>query len=315
MFAELASLEDASLDELKGRYPKEWERAGRVLVASVEKRRAAGAADLLSRTRAAAAPWRARLRKSGRNPQVVKAALPHLVRARMLELAVKATVEGAVAAAATGRQSPPTGPSVLRFGQWSGALVQRLFFDLGLERKPVSLGWFRVLWPLVTQKAVLMPLLQPKGIYCFYSRPLVLALWELIGERPALEIAAGDGTLSRFLRAAGTEIVATDDHSWSHVLSFPADVERRGAAEALARYKPHVVLCSWPPPGNAFEREVFRTPSVERYIVITTRHRFAASAWKDYEAQTAFVSRIDDDLSRLVLPPEIDPVVLVFDRK
>jgi PAS domain S-box-containing protein len=34
--------------------------------------------------------------------------------------------------------------------------------------------------------------------------------------------------------------------------------------------------CSWPPPGNTFEKAVFETPSVERYVVIGSRHRFAA---------------------------------------
>jgi hypothetical protein len=36
----------------------------------------------------------------------------------------------------------------------------------------------------------------------------------LIGERECLEIAAGDGTLARFLEAEGVRITATDDHSW-----------------------------------------------------------------------------------------------------
>jgi 2-polyprenyl-3-methyl-5-hydroxy-6-metoxy-1,4-benzoquinol methylase len=47
-----------------------------------------------------------------------------------------------------------------------------------------------------------------------YSRRLVEELSALIGERECLEIAAGDGTLARFLEAEGVRITATDDHSW-----------------------------------------------------------------------------------------------------
>ena len=62
--------------------------------------------------------------------------------------------------------------------------------------------WFKTLWPLLWQRRYLMPLVARKGIYCFYSARLVDRLAALIGDRPALEIAAGDGTLSRFLRDA-----------------------------------------------------------------------------------------------------------------
>jgi hypothetical protein len=174
---------------------------------------------------------------------------------------------------------------------------------------------FRWVWPLVSQRRILMPLVQPRGIYCFYSRELILALADLIGERSCLEIAAGDGTLTRFLNAAGTSVHATDDRSWSHAVAYPAGVEALDATSALGRRRPPVVLCSFPPPGNTFERTVFQTPSVETYVVVTTRHRFAAGDWDAYAGQTAFDLSDDLRLSRLVLPPEIDPAVLVFRRK
>jgi len=155
----------------------------------------------------------------------------------------------------------------------------------------------------------------PRGIYCFYSLELVKALAALVGGRPALEIAAGDGTLSRFLRERGADVRATDDQSWAHAVTYPADVERLDAAAALARHRPRAVLCSFPPPGNGFERRVFTTPGVELYLVVTTRHRFAAGDWAAYERQTAFEWSVDERLSALVLPPELDPAVLVFRRR
>jgi hypothetical protein len=199
----------------------------------------------------------------------------------------------------------------LRFNLVNGWVAQRLLFEQGLRRKPVSLFWFRLIWPLVWQRRFLMPLVGPKGIYCFYSRRLIQNLAAMIGERPCLEIAAGDGTLSRFLAAEGVAVTATDDHSWPDV-DFPPDVLRQDAREALRVHRPAVVICSWPPAGNTFERDVFKTPGVELYIVISSRHTFASGDWAAYEAQTDFEFAEDPALTRLVLPPELDAAVYVF---
>ena len=75
------------------------------------------------------------------------------------------------------------------------------------------------------------------------------------------------------------------------------------------------MICSWPPAGNGFERTVFDTPSVQLYVVIGSRHRFATGGWDAYESQTAFELGEERDLSRLVLPPELDAAVYVFRRR
>ena len=138
----------------------------------------------------------------------------------------------------------------------------------------------------------------------------------MIGEQPCLEIAAGDGTLSRFLAAEGVAVVATDDHSWPDV-SFPPDVLRQDARQALRVHQPAVVICSCgPPAGNDFERDVFKTRSVQLYIVISSRHRWASGDWAGYEKQTGFEFAAEDPaLTRLVLPPELDAAVYVFRRR
>jgi len=54
------------------------------------------------------------------------------------------------------------------------------------------------------------------------------------------------------------------------------------------------------------------------YIVLTTRHRFAAGNWDAYErqaGQSGFDCDDDRQLAKLLLPPEIDPAVLIFRRK
>jgi hypothetical protein len=302
----LDAVNRATLDALIERFPDDWEIVGRNLVTATASRRPQDIEAFVLRAREEAAPWQRRVEKSHKNPKVLESALPSIVRARMAFLAAQRAVQAAALGGSSGR---------VRFGLWSGFIVQKLFFARGLERKPVSLRAFRRWWPWVTQKRLLMPLVEPRGIYAFYSRELIDALAGHIGDRACLEIAAGDGTLTRFLAQAGVQVRATDDCSWSHAIQFPEAVEKLDASQALARYQPKVVLCSFPPPRNAFEREIFRTPSVELYVVLTTRHKFAAGDWSAYESQTDFALRSDLDLDRLLLPPMIDPCVLVFERK
>ncbi|MFA5825388.1 MAG: hypothetical protein WC825_05365, partial [Gallionellaceae bacterium] len=203
----------------------------------------------------------------------------------------------------------------LRFNLFNGFIAQKLLFARGLERKPVSLFWFRLFWPLVWQKKRLMSLVQPRGIYCFYSRALIKALAEMIGTRNCLEIGAGDGTLTRFLKEEGVQLTATDNHGWSQAVKYPEWVIKLDAREALAAYTPEVVICSWPPAQNDFERVVFNTPSVQLYIVIGSQHQFAFGNWKDYKLQSAFELEENKKLGALVLPPELGAAVYVFRRK
>jgi hypothetical protein len=287
-----------SLAELQEAYPAEWSVVQRELAEIVPR----GNLEELKTyvRRLAAAPPAAR----GRAVRGLDAGLAQEIRRQMAAAAIKQLSLSAATGVHKGR---------VRFNFVNGWVMQRLLFENGLRRKPVSLWWFRALWPLLWQRRYLMPLVGPRGIYCFYSRPLVRRLAEMIGDRHALEIAAGDGTLSRFLTGAGVDITPTDDHSWRDV-TFPDRVIRQDAREAVRTRAPQVVICSWPPAGNDFERDVFRTASVELYILIGSRHEFAAGAWEVYEEQTAFEFAEEPSLSRLVLPPELDAAVYVFRR-
>lgn len=301
-----SDLDAATLDALRERHPDEWERVSEALLAALATGRAERVASWLGGVRAEASHWRRRVAASGGDPHVQAAAFRPLLRERLATLALERTTL-ALAARAEG--------GTVRLGLWSGTVVQRLLFARGLERKPASMAAFRLVWPLVPDRRLVMPLVQQKGIYCFYSRALVRELARLAAGRPVLELAAGDGTLARFLAAEGVAITATDDGSWSHAVTVPPSVARLEARAALRAHPAPVVLCSWPPPGNAFERAVFETPGVELYVVVASRHRFAAGDWKAYEAQRTFAWAVDERLSRLVLPPEADPAVLVFRRR
>lgn len=202
----------------------------------------------------------------------------------------------------------------LRFNLLNGYIIQKLLFTKGLERKPASLFWFNLIWPIVWQKKRLMALVQPRGIYCFYSNALIEALTKMIASRNCLEIGAGDGTLTRFLKSNGVQITASDSHDWNNVVKYPEWVVKLDARVALSTSSPEVVICSWPPSENIFERDVFNTPSVQLYIVIGSRHHFAFGNWKDYSQQTTFTLEEDVQLGSLLLPPELGAAVYVFRR-
>lgn len=221
----------------------------------------------------------------------------------------KALLEQTALRAASGQTEGP-----IRFNLLSGWLIQHLLFEEDLRRKPASMLRYRLTWPLARQRHLLMPLVQPQGIYCFYSKQLIGELKRIIDNRPAVEIAAGDGTLTRFLTQTGVNITATDNNSWDTITPNP-DVITEDASTTLRTRKPEVVLCSWPPAGNTFERDIFTTDTVQTYIVIASQHKFAAGNWGHNNQQTQFTIIERPDLADLVLPPELKPAVYIFQRQ
>lgn len=249
------------------------------------------------------------LSSAGKRQQNQQTMLSHYVRSRIAHESVKKLCLSTLAA--------DTGASKgkLRFNLWNGFIAQKLLFERDLIRKPAALFWFKLFWPLVWQRKRLMSLVQPRGIYCFYSRELIGELTKLIAGRSCLEIGAGDGTLTKFLNNQGVEIIATDNYGWSKAVKYPEWVIKMDAREALGKYAPEVVICSWPPAQNDFEKFVFSTPSVQLYIVIGSRHTFAFGNWKDYKLQSKFTLEEDKKLAKLLLPPELESAVYIFKRK
>ena len=295
-----------SLDELCSRYPGEWAAVQQDISNIVERGVAEELKAYLERTSAQAALAKP---SPGMRQKNNEAALSQVIRSRMAHESVKKLCLATLAADAGVIKGK------LRFNLFNGYIAQKLLFSRGLERKPVSLFWFRLFWPLVWQKKRLMPLVQPRGIYCFFSQALIETLAGIIASRSCLEIGAGDGTLTRFLKNRGVRLAATDNHGWKNAVAYPEWVIKLDAREALAAYAPEVVICSWPPSQNDFERHVFNTPSVQLYIVIGSRHQFAFGNWKDYRQQSTFDLEEDKKLGALVLPPELESAVYVFRRK
>lgn len=288
------------------RHPTEWEQVGPKLVSSLEGGGVHMLKGFATEAKSVEKTWMDRLQKNMNDQKILQAALPFLIRTRMSLLAVDKCLFSAATGVTIG---------TVRFNLINGYLMQKLLFRHHLTRKPVSLGWFRFWWRFTTQKRFLMPLVQKKGIYCFYSRKLIKKISAMIGKQSCLEIAAGDGTLSRFLAEEGVNITATDNQSWKHAVDYPNDVHNMGAKQALEHYQPQVVVCSWPPPANDFERQVFFTKSVKLYVVIGSRYKFASGNWVDYAKQGDFEYMIDPELSGFMVPPELESAVLFFRKK
>jgi hypothetical protein len=297
---------DANLQELMDRYPEIWRGVGPELVAAIEDGRSQRLIDYSAKAKSIEETWHYRIRRSRHNSRIIESAMSQLIKSRMALLAIDQCYQAAALGKASGK---------IRFNLINGHIIQKLLFSHHLTRKPASLKWFRFWWRFVSQKRLLMPLVQPKGIYCFYSQELIKELSALIGNRSCLEIGAGDGTLTRFLAEKGIRIYATDDYSWSRNVEYPKTVEKLSAKQALDKYQPQAVICSWPPPGNTFEQKVFSTRSVDIYIVIGSRYKFAGGNWDSYAAQDRFEWSIDRKLSSLVIPPELESAVLIFRRK
>lgn len=226
-----------------------------------------------------------RIKKNGVNQKTVNAFLPDIIKARIaiymleqLDLAIPSRkYSGAVG-----------------FNLWDGFILQKLLFTKGFERKPVSLLCFKLLWPFIINKKILISLVNKKGIYCFYSKTLLHEISNLVGNTKCLEIGARDGILTNFLKGMGVNCDATDD---------------------LNKYKPDTVICSWPPLGNAFEKDIFATESVKLYIVIGTKNSSISGNHDTYQQQNGFTMEYSQRLSSLVLPPSKDNAVYIFRRK
>ena len=294
-----------SFEELCAKFPKEWAAVQNDISVIVER----GDAEELKRylEKLSIAPT-LNAPSFGKKQQNGEAILSQYIRSRLAHESVKKLSLSTLHTDLGARKGK------FRFNLFNGFIAQRLLFSRGLTRKPVSLRLFRLFWPILWQKKILMPLVQPKGIYCFYSKPFIDTLVEMINSRKCLEIGAGDGTLTGFLKSQGVELTATDDYSWAKSVHYPEWVIKLDAREALATYSPEVVICSWPPAQNDFERFVFLTPTVQLYIVIGSRHKFAFGNWPAYKQQTTFELTEDTKLSELVLPPELESVVYIFRR-
>lgn len=89
-----------------------------------------------------------------------------------------------------------------------------------------------------------------------------------LGREPVLEVCAGDGSLATALRGCGVEVIATDARPPA---AAEGRVERLTAEQALAKYRPRVVLGSFVPVDAGVDRRVLDSPDVWEYLVLNAR--------------------------------------------
>jgi hypothetical protein len=138
-------------------------------------------------------------------------------------------------------------------------------------------------------------------LYLLPTRELVRALAARVrttGARRILEVAAGDGFLSRLLRKAvrDVEVIASDSGAWSDPRARmnarekrelrgrqvpgvrPGDeVLRLDALSAVRRTRPDLVLACWLPPGPLLDR-LIRAP-VRHVLEIGAKDGVTPGAW------------------------------------
>lgn len=294
-----------NLNELIRQFPNEWNQVRAEVIPLIENPDPEKLKNFASQATLTTSYWRQRIQKSQSHPNLTKEAKKRIIQSQMKSLALDQFYQ-------TLLRSKIEGKKPLSFkNRW---IANQLFFARGLERKPASLLLSKWLWPWMSQKGKFLSLVNEAGIYCFYSKALVRELAQQIGKTKCLELAAGDGTLTNFLIAQGVRVEATDDYSWSHKIKFTSSIQKIEAVRALKKYSPQTVICSWPPAGNSFEAEIFKTKSVNLYIVIGSQYSFATGNHEAYQNQKSFSMSHDLKLSNSVLPQELNNAVYVFRR-
>ena len=170
------------------------------------------------------------------------------------------------------------------------AAVGRLLWSASGERRvPAAAALDQAVSALPAGELAWLSEFNPLGpLYLFPTSPFLRALAARVqacGARRVVEVAAGDGFLSRALSHAvpDLKLIATDSGAWGDPAARMSAAERRGlrgqhiaglvpgpgvrrleARAAIASLKPDLVLACWLPPGPVLAR-LIRSPV--RYVL------------------------------------------------
>ena len=294
-----------SIESLMRRYPEQWDGVKDSISRALNAENPEIVSELLTKADTNARSWHNRVKVASQITKARTEALPHLVKSRMIHLAVKKVLD----------RSLNAGNSDIVQSKLDKILCNFLFYAPYGQHRPASSLAVKTLWPAVRDKTAAVAKAKKLGFYCLYTDKFINFVRKVSKDQNVLEIAAGSGILTLLLQKSGVACRATDDLSWGHAVRFGRHVEDLDAAKALKKYNPIVVLCSWPPPENSFEESVFLSASVDTYIVVGSKHHFATGARDHYLKQKDFTMEVVACPDKLLAPPGLDGEVLLFTRK
>lgn len=300
--------EETTIESLMVTYPSIWGEVKDSVASAIKAYNPEELNELLLKADRTARHWSDQVRASKglvQKNRILTKAIPQVVRSRMIHLAVKKVLTSKVG----GDSSQVTQSSRDRW------LCNQIIYLRYKNCKPVNASVMHLLWRLVKDKGAAIGAAKRIGMYCVYTNRLLSCLVPKLRERVVVEVAAGNGILSLLLSKQGVPCIATDDRSWGHAVRYGKHVEDLDAQAARIKYKPSVVICSWPPPDNAFEAGIFADQNVTDYIVIGSKHQFATGNRAVYKNQSAFDVEVLANPDNLVGPPGIDGEVLWFTRR
>jgi hypothetical protein len=187
------------------------------------------------------------------------------------------------------------------------------------KNKILSETIFDKRWSSFKNQDLLLFAMQQRGYWNIPTYESLRFISELIQKNDiVLEIGAGHGLLSHGLKQLGIHVTATDNFSWKNEtrsLKSSGFVKKLDAGDALRLFTPKVVICSWPPAQNSFETQIFETLSVQIYLVILSKHKFASGNWEVYKNQKNFTCSKIEHLTRSLRPIEAEQELYIFRRK
>ncbi len=301
-----------TLQDLCTAFPKEWPAIEAKICRILELRDPQKILDQRKSNLKDIVYWQEKIKSPSTNKLARDKASLELVRCKMASLAFDEYFN-----ALRAKDGTKPAKQTYRFSALAVRFFHRHLSASRRNLRPLPDFLARNIWNLISpqHKSKLLESAYRHGAYCIYTRSFVRSLSRLIGDRLCLEIGSGDGSLASYLKQLGTNIVATDDFSWESSISYGQNVEKIDARSALKKFKPKLVLSSWPPDHNNYERHILASPDIDTYIVLGSRHAFATGDHDAYSSLANFSWECDLVLTNLLFPREIDGCVYIFNSR
>jgi len=112
---------------------------------------------------------------------------------------------------------------------------------------------------------------------------------KLVGDDLVLEVCAGDGMLTHWLKEKGVNIIATDNMSWHNKDKRPIKLYGQAIAidaiDAIKKFKPRLIIASWVEYGSTLDVDILKE-NPEFFINIGERYGGCTGSellWESYD--------------------------------